>query len=82
MGEGERAARLCAVSEALREWMGYRRDSADERVIAPLMARARSDLGESAFASAYAAGRALSYEDALAEARAWLTEGAPRTGGK
>jgi len=31
-------------------------------------------LGESAFAAAYAAGGSLSYQDAIAEARAWLEQ--------
>jgi len=74
LGEGAFAARLFGVSEVLRERMGERRSPPDEQRIAPLMARARSELGESAFAAAYAAGGSLSYQDAIAEARAWLEQ--------
>jgi len=74
LGEGAFAARLFGVSEVLRERMGERRSPPDEQRIALLMARARSELGESAFAAAYAAGGSLSYQDAIAEARAWLEQ--------
>ncbi len=73
-GEAVRAARLFGVSDALRERMGERRAPTDERRVVSLMARARSELGESAYAEAYAAGRALAYEDALGETRAWLEQ--------
>ncbi len=75
LGEGERAARFLGVSEVLRERMGERRAPADEQRVASRMARARGELGESAFATAYAAGRALSYQGAIAEARTWLEQG-------
>ena len=52
--------------------MGARREPTDQQLLAPLMARARNELGEDAFTAARDAGRALSYEGALAEARAWL----------
>jgi hypothetical protein len=38
----------------------------------PLVAKTRAALGDAAFAEAEAAGRGLSYEEATAEARAWL----------
>ncbi len=73
-GTGTRAARLYGASEAMRERLGLRTDPADEQFIAPAMARARRELGASAFAAAFAAGRALSYDQALAEARVSLEE--------
>ncbi len=66
------AARLYGAAETHAEQMGYHREPMDEAILPPLMARARATLGEVAFASAEAAGRALSYEEAIVEARAWL----------
>jgi len=60
------------VTQAQLEQTGYHRDPADEAFLTPLIARAHERLGATAFAAAETAGRALSYEDALAEARAWL----------
>jgi hypothetical protein len=39
-----------------------------------LIAKTREALGEAAFVMAEAGGRALSYEEAMAGARAWLFE--------
>jgi hypothetical protein len=72
--DSEHAARLWGAAEAHCEKMGYRREPVDEAFLAPLIAKARDALGAEAFAAAEAAGRALSYEAALAEARAWLQE--------
>jgi tetratricopeptide (TPR) repeat protein len=64
----EQAARLFGASEALRERHGVALLSADglrlERAIAP----ARARLPEAAFAAAWADGRALPLEEAIAEA--------------
>lgn len=68
----ERAARLYGVAEEQARKTGLRRDAADEAFLAPLIAEARARLQEAAFRQAEAAGRALSYEDALDETRAWL----------
>ena len=38
----------------------------------PLIGKVREALGAAAFAEAEVGGRALSFEDAMAEARAWL----------
>ena len=46
---------------------------ADESFLAPHVAKARDALGLSAFDGEEAAGRGLSAEARLAEARAWLT---------
>jgi non-specific serine/threonine protein kinase len=68
-GRHERAARLFGAEEALREAIGApaarHRVRHDEAV-----ASVRDDLGETAFAAAWAAGRALPPADAVAEAMA------------
>jgi tetratricopeptide (TPR) repeat protein len=74
--EWEPAARFFGAADALREQMGLHRDPADEAFLSPLIARAQGALGAPAFAAAEAQGRALSYEDACAQARSWLP-GAP-----
>lgn len=71
-GEWMVGARLLGVSEAQQREMGHPRDPADAASIAPYAARTREALGETSFSAAYAAGRALSYDDALAETFAWL----------
>ncbi len=70
--EWERAARLYGAAEELLTQTGMGRQSADEAFLMPLVAKTRAALGDAAFAEAEAAGRALSYEEATAEARAWL----------
>ena len=47
-------------------------DPADEAFLAPLIAKTREAFGEAEFLAAETAGRALGYEDAMAEARRWL----------
>ena len=68
LGEWERAARFYGAAEAQREKAGLYFDSGRE---ATLM-QAQDMLGVSAFAAARFAGRGLSYDEALAEARTWL----------
>jgi non-specific serine/threonine protein kinase len=72
LGERALAARFYGAAEAQLEQTRYHRESVDEAPIAPLITRACEALGAAAFAAAKAAGRALSYEQAMAEARAWL----------
>jgi non-specific serine/threonine protein kinase len=69
-----RAARFFGAAEAQTSETGLQRDPADEAFLAPLIARARSAAGAEAFNAADAAGRALSYEAAMAEALAWLEQ--------
>ena len=57
---------------AQMEKVGRHRDPADDAQLAPLIARARKTLGDSAFTVAEAAGRMLSYEETLTDARCWL----------
>ncbi len=71
-GETELAARFYGMAEAQTERTGIHRDPADDAFLAPRMVTAREMLGESLFAVAKEGGRVLSYEQAIAEARAWL----------
>jgi hypothetical protein len=71
-GESEQSARLFGVAEAQQAATGLARDPADEAFLAPLIAAARQRLGADAFTAASAAGRALSYDAAIAELRRWL----------
>jgi len=73
----ERAARLNAASDAHMLSIGVHRDAADEAFLAPLLAQTREELGADAFAAAESAGRALGYDEALADARAWLVAISP-----
>ena len=70
-GELELAARLCGANAALAEEMGLRAAPPDD-FTASLLAKARQGLGAAAFAAAESAGRMLTYDEAIAEARAWL----------
>ncbi len=64
-----RAARFYGIAEAEAAQTGLRRDPADEAFLSPRIAKARKAMG-AAFAAAESRGRALSYAEALAEARA------------
>jgi tetratricopeptide (TPR) repeat protein len=68
----ERAARFYGAAEAQTENTGFHRDPADEAFLAPLVEKARHALGAEAFTASEASGRALTYEKAMSEARAWL----------
>lgn len=71
-GEWGQAARLYGSTEAQTGETGLHRDPADEMFLAPLIARARAELGEHAFAAHSAAGRALSYDERMRELKEWL----------
>jgi len=66
------AARFFGVAERQTGDTGIRRDPADDAFLRPWISRAHDSLGDAAFAASQAAGRALSYEQGVAEARAWL----------
>lgn len=68
-----RAARLFGAAESLTGQTGIHRDPADEAFLAPLVERARANLGPEAFEAEARAGRSLSYGDAIADVRAWLS---------
>jgi hypothetical protein len=64
----ERAARLLGTTTALRERVGAPHRSWRRADMERAAAQARTALGEERWAAAYAAGRALSLEEAIAEA--------------
>jgi hypothetical protein len=70
--EWPRAARLFGAAEAQSALTGLHRDPADEAFLAPRVAGARKKTKAAAFAAAEAEGRALDYEAAITETRAWL----------
>jgi hypothetical protein len=70
--EWPQVARFFGAAEAQAAETGLRRDPADEAFLAPWVAKARKTLGPAAFAAAEAEGRARSFIEANAEARAWL----------
>ena len=75
-GDAERAARLWGAAEALRESIGCPLPVEDRAAHVEGVAAARTSLGEAAFGGAWSAGRALSLEQAIAEALA-ASEAAP-----
>jgi hypothetical protein len=74
LGEWRRAARLYGAADELLSETGMGRQGADEAFLKPLLAKARTALGDVAFTEAEAAGRVLNYDEATAEARAWLAD--------
>ncbi|MCD6033554.1 MAG: transcriptional regulator, LuxR family [Thermomicrobiales bacterium] len=68
-GQAERATRVLSASKAQRDRLGLRyRVREDQVALEHAVAAARADLGEAAFATAWAAGRALTPAQAIAEA--------------
>jgi hypothetical protein len=67
-GQGERAAQLFGAAEALREAIGAPLPSIDRADYDRSVAAARVVLGEEAFLAAWAAGRAMTMEQAVAYA--------------
>jgi tetratricopeptide (TPR) repeat protein len=72
-GDWEAAARFFGAAEAQAARTALRRDPADEAYLMPRIAAARQGGGDQSFAAAESSGRALSHDDAISEARAWLT---------
>jgi non-specific serine/threonine protein kinase len=72
-GDARVAARIFGAADALRVQMGLHRDPADEAFLSPLIARARGALEAAEFSAAESSGRSLSYDDATAVARRWLS---------
>jgi tetratricopeptide (TPR) repeat protein len=75
LSEWKCAGCLYGATEALWAQMGFHRERADEAFLTPVIARTRGALGDPAFTAAESAGRSLSYEEAIAQARAWLDDG-------
>ena len=67
-GDCDRAARLFGAAAKVRAAIGVPRLPADRAVYDQYVAAARAGLGEAGFAAAWAAGRALSLEEAIARA--------------
>ena len=75
--EWETAARFFGAAEALADQTGLHRDPADEAFLVPRITEACEALMTTVFTSAENAGRALSYQEAIDEARTWLGNFAP-----
>jgi non-specific serine/threonine protein kinase len=71
----EHAARFYGVAERQTGYTGIQRDPADDAFLRPLISKTREALGDVRFAASHASGRALNFEEAIAEARAWLASG-------
>jgi len=67
-GQGKRAARLLGAATALRETMGSPMPPPEQAVMEQIVAQERAELGEAAWAQALAAGKAITLEEAIAEA--------------
>jgi DNA-binding CsgD family transcriptional regulator len=74
LGQAEQSVRLFAAGEALREKLTFPLSPTEIAYAEPIMARLRAALDAETFAAAWAAGRALTQEEALAEALAIRTD--------
>ena len=72
-GEAERVARLFGAAEAQREAVGYRQEPREHALREPYLAAARPRLSEARWDAAWAEGRRLGFEEAIAYAleKAW-----------
>jgi hypothetical protein len=70
-----RAARFYGAAEALADQTVLQRDPGDEAFLAPLVARARQELGVAAFEKAEGGGRLAAYAEIVAEGRVWFERG-------
>ena len=73
-GEHAVAARFWGASDRQLLAWGYRHEPGEIEHLAPLLAQSRRELGDEAFAAAEAAGRALSFEQAMLELEQWLQQ--------
>ena len=67
------AARFFGAAESQAKQIGLRRDPADDAFLAPLVSRARHAIDHKTFSQAEAEGHALTSDEALLEARTWVT---------
>jgi len=67
-GQGARAARLLGAATAVREALGAPLPAHEQADVERFVAAGRAALGEEQWALALAAGRALSLNEAIAEA--------------
>jgi DNA-binding CsgD family transcriptional regulator len=72
-GQPQAAARLFGAAEALADIIGYARRPPEQRRLDRDAAIARAALGDAGFESAWATGKVLPSDQAVAEARAILT---------
>ena len=72
-------ARFGAAADIHTKQMGRRRDAPDAAFLAPQVEQAKPTLGPETYAATVAAGRALSYDNAIAEMTIWLRSLAPIT---
>jgi len=79
IGQPVRAARLFGAAEALREIIGLSQQSDERATYDRTVAALRAQLDAAAFAAAWAAGRALSVEQAIADALAGTDPSAEST---
>jgi len=72
-GETKRVARLFGAAEALREAVGYRQEPREHAMREPYLVAARPRLSEARWDAAWAEGRRLGFEEAIAYAleKAW-----------
>ncbi|MDQ3654840.1 MAG: tetratricopeptide repeat protein [Chloroflexota bacterium] len=75
VGSTPDAARLLGAAEALRQILGRSMSPAERATNALIAGPIRAAIGEDAFAAAWAAGRALTIEDAVATALAMTKDG-------
>ena len=73
LGDHALAAWFYGAAQTQAEQSGFHRDPTDEAFLRPLVEQTQAALGTASFAAAEEAGRRLSYGQALAEARDWLT---------
>ena len=69
-GHYEHAARMAAAADALREMLGYRPLADEQSLHDRCVATTRVGLGDDAFAAAWAEGRTMTLEQAIADALA------------
>jgi predicted ATPase/class 3 adenylate cyclase len=72
-GEAKRVARLFGAAEALREAVGYRQEPREQALREPYLVAARPRLSKARWDAAWAEGRRLGFEEAIAYAleKAW-----------
>jgi tetratricopeptide (TPR) repeat protein len=66
------AARMRGAADAIHEKSGASREAADQQFLDPLLKAVTTALVETAHREAYDAGHALTFEEAIAELRAWV----------
>jgi DNA-binding NarL/FixJ family response regulator len=75
LGQALLTARLCGVVAGLRDAAGYVMGRADQKNYERIVATARAQLEATTFEAAWAAGRAMTLEQAVAEALVAATTG-------